>query len=106
LEIINNLACGKPIATTLIEAIKSPIICGYCKPCYNTSMKPYIVRFKNERETSLDVVIHSEDCRDATQFAREYFGDHRIDYRNRNTVEYLCSDFEQNHTYHVTFPRS
>lgn len=53
--------------------------------------RPFIVRFENQ--TSLfdfDVVIHSEDCSKATDWAAGYFGQ----------VKYLHSDFDGNHTYH------
>jgi hypothetical protein len=65
-------------------------------------MKPYIERFEHQTETSFDVVIHCENCQTATEYARGYFGDYRGDFRNRNRVEYLYSDFDGNHTYHVT----
>jgi hypothetical protein len=64
--------------------------------------RPFIVRFENHTDTSFDVVINHERQWEASHYARDYFGDSRADCRNRNTVEYMYSDFENNHTYHVT----
>ena len=49
-------------------------------------MKPCIVHAENE---SACVLADSLD--DATQFAHNYFGDYRIDYRNPNHVEFQHS---------------
>jgi hypothetical protein len=81
---------------------------GKCRDCHSVNrtgfyrIAAYIVRFENQTERAFDVVIHSNDCYEATDYARNYFGDRLTDYRNRNEVTYLHSDFEGNHTYHVT----
>jgi hypothetical protein len=66
-------------------------------------MKPYIVSITNITE-GLEVTINHERQWEATVYARDYFGDKRTDYRNRNIVEYQYSDFDHNHTYRVTLP--
>ncbi len=35
------------------------------------------------------------------EFAKNYFGDQSVDFRNRYRVTYLCSDFDGNHTFEV-----
>lgn len=53
--------------------------------------RPFIVRFENQiTPFDFDVVIHHEDCSQATEWAWNYFG----------AVKYLHSDFDGNHTYH------
>ena len=62
-----------------------------------------IVRFEGHVSASeFDVVIHGR-YDESIQYAKEYFGavDHNADYRNRNGVKYLYSDFDLNHTFHV-----
>lgn len=67
-------------------------------------MKPFIVRFENQTERGFDVTIHASTCDAAREFARHYFGCSSVDFRNRNRVEYLHSDFDSTHTFHVTTP--
>lgn len=66
-------------------------------------MKPYKVSITQDvaNPRIMDVVIHATDQQEAQKYARNYFGDFRVDYRNRNVVTYVCSDFDFNHTYHV-----
>jgi hypothetical protein len=55
------------------------------------SERPFIVRFENQTDAyTFDVVINSDSCSEATEWARGYFGQ----------VTYLHSDFDGNHTYH------
>jgi len=65
--------------------------------------RPYIVGFDNNTETSFDVTVHGATCDGAQEWTRDYFGhaDGSRDYRNRNHVEYLWSDFDGNHTFRV-----
>ena len=46
-------------------------------------MKPVVVRAENE-----SACIMADSLDDAMVFARSYFGDYRVDYRNENKVEF------------------
>jgi hypothetical protein len=64
--------------------------------------RPYVVAFENSTDASFDVIVNYANQSEALVFARDYFGGMRTDYRNKNRVEYLYSDFDGNHTYRVT----
>lgn len=56
--------------------------------------RPFIVRFENQKSVwEFDVVIQHEDASQATAWVNNYFGLMR--------VEYLHSDFNHQHTYHI-----
>lgn len=56
--------------------------------------RPFIVEVINDTDSKdFTVGIHHNDCSQATTWVREYFG--------RRAVEYLCSDFDGNHTYRI-----
>lgn len=58
--------------------------------------KPFIKCFENENKVlkSFDVVIHCVDARAAFEFAKNYFSLYH--------VNYICSDFDHNHTFHIS----
>ena len=52
--------------------------------------RPYIVSFP---AGTAQVIVNHSDCREATDWTREYF--------SLGSVSYVCSDFEGNHTFDV-----
>lgn len=65
--------------------------------------KAFIVSMQTAEDEPdyMTVIVHHSDCRIATEFAKNYFGDQSVDFRNRYRVTYLCSDFNGNHTFEI-----
>lgn len=58
-----------------------------------TTLKPYIVSTRSDEVTKiLTVTIGSANEVEAEAYARNYFGDYRADYRNRNVVQSAGTD--------------
>jgi hypothetical protein len=57
-------------------------------------IRPFLVKL-----SATQISVYAADLEAATKFARNYAGDHRDDIRNRHTVEFSHTDFNDAHIY-------